>query len=87
MRLQIENGVVSPNHQLWRRGRELNPRIPVLQTSALPLCYLAVCLVGLWRVKFMRGWAPVKCLHELSAILGATVRGRDNRAVVIPSSQ
>ena len=25
----------------WRRGRELNPRIPVLQTSALPLCYLA----------------------------------------------
>lgn len=26
----------------WRRGRESNPRIPVLQTSALPLCYLAV---------------------------------------------
>ena len=25
----------------WRRGRESNPRIPVLQTSALPLCYLA----------------------------------------------
>jgi len=33
----------------WRRGRESNPRIPVLQTSALPLCYLArrfVCEAG-----------------------------------------
>ena len=30
----------------WRRGRELNPRIPVLQTSALPLCYLAMLESG-----------------------------------------
>ena len=31
----------------WRRGRELNPRIPVLQTSALPLCYLAIVVARL----------------------------------------
>jgi hypothetical protein len=26
----------------WRRGRESNPRMEVLQTSALPLGYLAL---------------------------------------------
>src|SRR3989344_6389951 len=32
---------ITPPGQTWRRGRELNPRIEVLQTSALPLGYRA----------------------------------------------
>jgi hypothetical protein len=28
---------------LWRRGRESNPRIAVLQTATLPLGYPAIC--------------------------------------------
>ena len=33
--------VIGAVQREWRRGRESNSRIPVLQTSALPLCYLA----------------------------------------------
>ena len=33
-------------HRTWRRRWESNPRIRVLQTRALPLGYVAVCLAG-----------------------------------------
>jgi hypothetical protein len=74
--------VWSPCVSKWRRGRELNPRIPVLQTSALPLCYLAMIAVRCERATRRMVGLGCQCWVRSSLIGVCGGVGRQLRSLV-----
>src|SRR6266496_3829464 len=50
---------------LWRRGRESNPRIAVLQTATLPLGYPAICARNERNVGAQRVNASKRFVHRM----------------------